>query len=334
MSLIERYIDEVSTYLPKDLRDEVGKELRSNLEESLERRLADGTGDSRDDIEIELLTELGPPHQLADSYVPKPRVLFGPRLYPPFLRTMKIAVVALVALNAVGIFVKLRSSMTILSLGSSLVDAFTSVLTGSLLVLGIAVVVFSIIERTAKLGPPEEEAWDPRSLPDVEDPDNISLGDQVASIGFLVVALVVVNLFRDRIAYVTLDDESGWVPLLSSAFDAQLWLLNVCLVLDLIVNFVVLLRWRWSMILRWANIAVNSLYVFWLWRLVSGPSILGVDPQSMIDTGWSTEAAAKYEEFTTGPLARVVAINLKLGFVAACGGLAYSLFKVIRRMFR
>ena len=104
---------------------------------------------------------------------------------------------------------------------------------GSLVFLGIAVVVFSVIERTAVLPPASRDDWDPGALPETDDPDKVKLGDLLASIAFLVVALVMLNFFRSWIgAYVTMDDKSGWIPLLGPVFESQLWLLNICLVLD------------------------------------------------------------------------------------------------------
>lgn len=333
MELIERYLEEIRTYLPKDLCDEVSTELQSSLEESIDSRMVEDPGLTREQAEAQSLKELGPPHEVADAYVPRPRVLFGPRLYPAFLRTMKIAIVVLVALAALGVVVDLSSSLSPLVIGKSLLSAFGSVLTGSLVVLGIAVVVFSIIERTAVLPPATKGEWDPGTLPEVGDPDKISLGDHVASIAFLVVALVVLNFLRDWIgARVTMNDEVGWIPLLGSAFDSQLWLLNVCLVLDLLVNFLVLLRWRWTTPLRWASFAVNCLYLTWLGRIAFGPPILGVDPAWMASHGWSAEAISGYEELFPG-LSRVLDFNLKLGFGVACVFLTYSFFKLLRRSF-
>ena len=334
MELIERYIHEVGTYLPREIRDDVTEELRSNLEEALQDRLRSGDWKSAEAAELALLEELGAPHQLADSYVPKPRVLFGPRLYPAFIRTMKIVVAVLIGLAVLGLLVDITDSTTWLSLVKGLVSAFRSVVTGSLVILGIVVVVFAIIERTAGAPTPTTEDWDPRSLPTVDDPDKVSIGDRVVSVVFLVVALVVLNLFRDRIgAYFSMNDERGWIPMLGPAFDAQLWLLNLCLVLDLVVNFLVLLRWRWSTALRWANFAINSLYVVWLWRIAFGPSILAVDPAWMVSHGWSAEAAADYYELVTDTLAGFVDFGVRLGFYVAAAALAYQFVKLLRRVF-
>jgi hypothetical protein len=333
MKLIERYLEEFGTYLPKDLREAVSTELRAELESSVENRLAENPALSPLQAETEILKEVGPPHALADRYVPRPRVLFGPRLYPAFLRTMKIAVAVLVGLAALGVVVDLSDSISIVSIARSLVAAVSGILTGFLVILGIAVVIFSVIERTAVLPPPTREEWDPGSLPEIEDPDKVSIGDRVAAIAFLVVALIVLNFFRRWIgAHVTTNEESGWIPLLGPAFESQLWLLNVCLVLDLVVSFLVLLKWRWTTALRWANFAVNCLYLIWFGRIAFGPSILEVDPAWMASHGWSAEAIAGYEELFSG-LSAVLDFNLKLGFAVACVCLAYSCFKLLRRLF-
>ena len=333
MELIERYILEVGTYLPKDLRDDVTTELRSNLADTLENRSATDPTQPLDDLAVAILKDLGPPHQLAESYVPKPRVLFGPRLYPAFIRTMKIAIAILATLSFLSVILDFANSMSLMALGGSLISAASNILKGSLVILGIAVVVFAAIERTAEASPEKTEDWDPRTLPAVEDPDKISLGDQVTSIAFVVIGLVVLNFFRGRIVYFTMNGESGWVPLLSAAFFAQLWLLNLALILDLVVNSAVLVRHRWSWALRWANFGVNCLYVVWLFQLASGSSIIAADPAWMVRNGWSAATAAEYEELVESHFVRWVGINLKLGFWAACAGLGYSLFKLFRRMF-
>jgi hypothetical protein len=80
MDLINRYIEEVDSYLPKRLQEDVARELRSNLEEGLEDRMSSGDWTTKEDAAVSLLKELGPPHELAESYMPGPRVLFGPRL--------------------------------------------------------------------------------------------------------------------------------------------------------------------------------------------------------------------------------------------------------------
>lgn len=331
--LTDRYLQELETYLPKELREEVEAEVRDEIDAAVSARLGDDSELSPQAAEIDVLRDMGPPHQVADGYVPRPRVLFGPRLYPPFLRTIKIAIACLVALAAIGVYLDFARSQSLWSLGPAFLTALGSVLTGSLVVIGIAVVVFAAIERTATDSARTAEVWDPRSLADSEDPDRIALGDQISSIAFLVFALIVVNVFRDRLgAHVTWEGESGWVPLLGPAFDHHLWLLNLALALDLIVNFIVLMRWRWSWTLRWANFMVNGLYVVWLGYLVWNPPLIAADPEWMVRNGWSEAVAREYADFIDSSFARHINLNLKLGFWAACAALTYSFLKLIRRL--
>jgi hypothetical protein len=331
-SLIDAYLQELETYLPRDLRQSVRAKLEPELEAAVESALEFDSERSRHEAELEVLRDLGPPYQLADTYVPRPRVLFGPRLYPPFLRTIRIAIAVLVVLTALGIYLDFTRSQSLWALGPAFLAALGSLLTGSLVVIGVAVVVFAVIERTTVRSATAIEDWDPRTLEEAANPDNVKLGDQISGIAFLIVALIVVNVFRDRLgAHVTWEGESGWVPLLGPVFDQQLWLLNLALSLDLLVKFTVLLRWRWSWPLRWANLSVNALYVVWLGRLAWNPPLIAVDPQWMIDHGWSAETAHQYQEFIAGSFARHANVNLKLAFAIACLALAYSLVKLVYR---
>ncbi len=328
----ERYLSELGSYLPKDLRAEVVGELRSQIDESLRTRAAAEPDREPADLELEVLGELGPPHMVADAYVPRPRVLFGPRLYPAFFRTLKIAIAALTALTALGVYLDFARSKSLMALGPALFSALGGLITGSIMVVGISVLVFSLIERSAGAPQDSEERWDPRSLAEAQDPAKVALGDRISSIAFLVVALIVLNFFRHRIgAHLTTDDHSGWIPWLGATFHQYLWLLNLALVLDLLVNFIVLARWRWSLLLRWANFGVNCLYVAFLGLLVANPPLLSVDPQWMVENGWTAEAAAEYQEFVSGNFQRIADINLKFLLAIACLGLAYSLIKLLRR---
>ena len=332
MDLIDRYIQELRTYLPRDLRDSVSAKVRTDFDRELQTRQTAEQDPTQQDLDAAILRELGPPHLVADAYVPSPRVLFGPRLYPPFFRTLKIAVVVLVALAALGVYLDFSSSQSLWSLGPALLSALGRLISGFLAVVGIAVLVFTMIERKTGAALDAAEEWDPRTLTDDEDLDKISLSDLVFGIAFLVVALIVVNFFRQRIgAHVTWNEESGWVPLLGPAFDRQLWLLNLALALDLLVNFTVLARWRWTWPLRIANFAVNCLYVVWLGLLTSQPPLIAADSAWMVQNGWSPAAAAEYEQFIASSFARHIERNLELGLWVACIALAYSLFKLIRR---
>ena len=90
MDLIERYVQEVGRRLPRKQRDDVARELRSSLEDSLENRTGVPLEQADEEQVVELLLEFGPPQEVAASYQTGPSYLVGPALYPSFIKTMKI----------------------------------------------------------------------------------------------------------------------------------------------------------------------------------------------------------------------------------------------------
>ena len=110
MEIFERYIREVTRHLPRRQRQDVAKELRSTLEDSLDGRLESGagepvTGTGREAAASQVLVDFGPPRELAASYRGGSRHLIGPGLYHDFLSTLKITLLVVCGLQlAVGLF--------------------------------------------------------------------------------------------------------------------------------------------------------------------------------------------------------------------------------------
>lgn len=83
MQLIDRYVYAVTEHLPDEIRDDVGKELRSNIEDMLPDSAAE-----RDVREV--LIKMGNPSKLAEDYNPRKRYLIGPRLYDKYISVLKL----------------------------------------------------------------------------------------------------------------------------------------------------------------------------------------------------------------------------------------------------
>jgi hypothetical protein len=216
----------------------------------------------------------------------------------------------------------------------SIIGSIDNLFFGALLLLGAVVAIFAVIERTTDSLPTSTGSWDPRSLADPEDSDKAHPGEQVVGIVCLVLALVVFNLFPDKVgAFVHMDEQSGWIPLLNQAFWQQLWLLNVCLGLDLVLHVLVLRQGEWGLALRWVRVAVSVLFVVWLSRLVYGPNIFEFDVQWMINHGWSEAAAQEIGNILHKTVLPVLDILLKVGFAGAVIGLGIRVFNTVRGSF-
>jgi hypothetical protein len=90
-TLTERYVQEVVRRIPAASREDVGRELRATIADTLEAR--DET--DRAAAERAVLTEMGDPIRLAARYADRPLALIGPDLYPTYVRvlTMLLATV-------------------------------------------------------------------------------------------------------------------------------------------------------------------------------------------------------------------------------------------------
>jgi hypothetical protein len=91
MDLVKRYIYAVTSRLPASQRDEIERELQSNIEDMLEERTGGGEA-SKQDVEAVLLA-LGSPETLADQYRGHRRYLIGPEYYASYLTVLKLVLV-------------------------------------------------------------------------------------------------------------------------------------------------------------------------------------------------------------------------------------------------
>ncbi len=94
MKYVERYIYAVTRYLPEKDREEVGRELRSNIEDMLMEDY------SEENIK-RVLEEMGSPYELSNRYLDQEKYLIGPRVYHTYMDTLKILLIVAVVVGAI-----------------------------------------------------------------------------------------------------------------------------------------------------------------------------------------------------------------------------------------
>lgn len=194
--LVRRYVFAVRRRLPKELREDVARELDSLLRESVEEQGAGNLAETAPETTARVLTELGSPEVVAARYSPKPNYLIGPKLYPAFLFTLKLVFMASGGLAALMVVImSFNGSITGL-FGGAL--KFLQILLQCLYSLGaMAVLVFALLERLGVEQIPElnGSSWDPFSLPAIEEDAQIStLGVSLKVYG-IAVLLIWFNFF-------------------------------------------------------------------------------------------------------------------------------------------
>lgn len=286
MNLIDKYIAAVGKHLPRKNRADIEAEIRSTLEDMLEER-KQATDEAEDKTLIELLKEYGAPRDVAASYT-GPRYLIGPRVYPIFELVTKIVVAVLLAVTLVGLGIGLsRSSLAGPEFLKTVGEGALNLLGGLITAFGNIVLVFAILERVLPAKEfEEEEEWNPAELAKEPDPDRIKFGEQIFEMFFLVLFLIVFNLYPEIIGIGFFND-NDWVfisPILTDAFFSYLPWLNVLILLQLGFNVYLLRHGVWNMTTRIMNILLELGSIALAVVMLRGPDLASLTPGQLAGT--------------------------------------------------
>jgi hypothetical protein len=312
MNLIDKYIEQVGDNLPRKDRDDIQKEIRSILEDTLENRSHTENRPVDEAMTVDVLKEFGTPKKVAASYLPE-RYLIGPRLYPTFIMILKIVlgIVALVGIvtTSVALF---QQPFTIESGIEYIVKKMVELFGSMLAVFGNVVFVFAIVEwALSKAKSENEDAWDPNSLKNEADRDTIKPWSQVPDIIMTVIALVVFNVFAPKFgAY--FNDANGlsvFIPALSPVFFTYLPWFNVIWVLGLGLNVALISVGQWQAWSKWFQIGLDVVTVIVLIAMAAGRSIITDSADKLGQMGYTgTQIAGIYSGLGIGMKALIIVL--------------------------
>lgn len=332
MKLIDRYVAEVGKRLPLVKgRADIEKELRSTLEDMLEDK-AQKAGRSADEaMEIELLKEYGAPDKVAATYNPHP-YLIGPRMFPFFMKILKIVLFAIsIAFFVItGIKVVTMSPMTGLEFVSAIGNGFAGIIPAALGAFGNIVLIFAILERFAPISEfkmDEDKEWDPTSLEKDPEPNDVKPWEPILAIVFTFIALSIFN-FNPQLIGIYIPNGNEWkvLPLLSEAFFRWMPLINISWITEIIINGMLLRTGRWDTSTRLVSIGNKLFQIVILGLLFSGSSILAITPESLMADGISGAEAAQ----TLGTMAhKVIHIVLGVAIFGTVVDVIKSVYKLI-----
>jgi hypothetical protein len=269
---IDRYVNEVGQRLPANGRSDVEREIRSLIEDELAGRLEAQAESGAPAMDTEgtvlaVLQQFGAPEQMAARYH-TPRYLIGPTLFPIFRLVLGIVLAVMLFVNLLGLAVA-ASTGSVDPLIDTLINLFTSVLQAA----GMVTLIFAVLESLGVGIDSKPEAWNPRSLPPVKDPNRASRVEAAVEIAFTTAVLVWANFYLNRGTGALLyNGEWQAIPLFTPEFLQYIPWLTVVWGADILVNTVLLVRGRWEPATRVAAIVVSAATGFLFYRmLVGGP---------------------------------------------------------------
>ena len=312
MNLIDKYIAEVGKHVPRKNRVDIEAEIRSTLEDMLDER-TQGKGSADEATVMELLKEYGAPREVAATYKPHP-YLIGPRMFPMFEMILRIVFVVVIAASLLGLGVTLsKTGMSGAAFASALGEWFTGLFGGLVTAFGNIVLVFAILERTKVVNEFEKETkdWDPKELQAEPDPDQIDRADNIATIIFTVLGLVVLNLYPNLFV-VGFSNNGTWVtiPILTDVFFRFLPWINVMGLIQIAFNIFLLGQRDWRPLTRILDILIDGAGMVLAVVILRTPGIFDLTPESLKALGIVEAADTLARMFNVVPTIIIILVVL------------------------
>ena len=333
--LFDRYVHQVGRRLPKKQRADVEAELHSLLMDALQDRTdEEADKDTLEATQVAILEEFGASARVAAGYAPPRRYLIGPRVFDLYLIVASVVAggLSLVFLIILPIVTTLGEPEPLSALGHWFIGIIDDYLGALLASLGSVTLTFAILERVlpeSALDKEDEEIWDPRTLPEIEDTDRtrIQISGIIVETGLTAIALIVFNFFPQWIGIgfvASIDDAPArWytIPLLTpDFFTTYLPLINISWILQIVLNIVLLRQGRWQLVTRLIDVALTAFSAFILYRLITGPAFLTFEAIAIESLGQLLDSF----------LPILIKIGLIIGFFATIGEIIQKLYRIFR----
>lgn len=318
MNLIDRYVREIGRKLPQKTRTDIEKEIRSALEDMLEDRSKKEGRAVDEELTIAVLKEYGNPETVAASYLPE-QYLIGPQLFPIFWLVTKIVFAVLTTLTVIAMgFALVGSNAAPAEFWGDLFKLLGQYFSGMMAAFGNIVLVFALIQRFGTgwefKEKDEDKDWNPRDLPDVEDADQVKIGEHVAEMVFIVLGLILFNFYPQYIGiYGFTDNQRFFAPLLSDAFFSYMPWINLLWGLQFALDVWLVQQRRWQFGSRLILMAVKAGNAVLAYAMLKGPSIVGLTADVLVSEMHFTADAAQSLAML---IAQVVKWGLIIGIIA------------------
>lgn len=191
MEMLENYLYEMRRFLPRKGREEILREIRSNIMEMTDNGMS---------IE-EALAALGDPAEFAKEYNKSLGFLIGPELFDIYKYVVGFSILGVSIGLIVANVVAITFSAGEVSVFRSMLELLSQLVSVSLSIIGSVTVVFYIIQRTTKdRGKTSKAEWSPKELKKAPKPiQQVSGAGEVVGLVFLILALIVFNFYADRL---------------------------------------------------------------------------------------------------------------------------------------
>ncbi|HVM71533.1 MAG TPA: hypothetical protein VMT91_07215 [Anaerolineales bacterium] len=339
-NLIDAYVSEVGRRLPRKNRSDIEAEIRSTLQDMLDERSQKTGKPVEEEMTIEVLRAYGAPEKVAGTYLGE-RYLIGPRLYPTFLVVIRIALLVIGVLAAIGLGVAVyQTTLTPVDAIQIIIKAIADFIATSFTSIGSIALIFAILEWALSYtgrqvefkGLPKDKEWDPRGLLKLSPTNVVKMSETIVEIVGCCVAIVLFNFYPQVFSF-GLFSGGGWyigagnaasTPLLSETFFNFVPYLTAVWVLTILLDIILLRLGQWNVQTRICLIGLKAINIFIAALMLGAPSLLAITTASL------TPALGSAEEAST--LMNILTIFVRIALGLGIFGNAVEIIRTISRM--
>lgn len=282
MELLQRYVDNVKTYLPGKLREDIGSELYSGLQDEYDE-MSDTLGRAPTEVELSaLLQRRGHPMEVAAAFRPR-KTLVSEALFPLYTQVLKWVFLAVIVGNgAVAVLSLFQQSEP--SFIRAAVQWLSGTLDSALYCFAWVTIGFYLAGESLSYRNTFRK-WDPRKLPRIADA-NQRISQFESAVEFAAM-LLFVGWLNDISAVFQSTDTAAINFAFSEEMRALLPWLNIAIGLRILLALDKLFVPYWTRAKLMVDGAIN---VFWLLLLAQLFSL-----QQVFSIEWGVNGSESWE---------------------------------------
>jgi hypothetical protein len=277
MALIDRYLQAVKFWLPRNQKEDIIAELSEDLRSQIEENETE-LGHSLTDAEVEpILKRCGSPIAVAGRYLPR-RSLIGPALFPIYsviIRSLFLYFLLPWLLLWIGIAI-FSSDFRADHPGAALFASLQPWWLACTWSLFINTLIFALLDRSQARSHLVND-WNPRALPAERDPNHVSRGSTIFELTIVVATLAV---WVQLDAFHRVFHFFGLTVTLSSRWPEFFWGLVALSLAGIVVSGLNLAKARWTRLSASLRLALDCGswgLICWLFRANLLQSLSGND---------------------------------------------------------
>jgi len=339
-NLIDNYVSEVGRRLPEKTHGDIEAEIRSILQDMLDER-SQKTGKPVDEeMTLEVLKAYGAPEKVAATYQGE-RYLIGPRLYPIFILVLRIVLIVVGVLAAIGLGIAVyQTTLTPVNTLDTIFHAIGNFIGSAFTALGNIVIIFALIEwalyrEGTKLdfkGLPNQKEWDPHSLLKASPSNLVKMGETIVEIVGAFAAILIFNFYPQILGFGVFSNGNWYIgtgtalstPLLSQDFFYFVPYLTGVWVLTILLDIILLRMGHWNMLTRISFIGLKIVNIIIAAEMLGVRSLLAITAASLTPAIGSAEAAQT--------LVTMINLFLRIALWLGIFGSAVEIIRAISRM--